>query len=108
MADTEVKHTPGPWFIEDPFGDYLSVAIGGPEAYDWRFVAHVHTDLEKGPKVRPIGKTQMEANAHLIAAAPDMLAALKGAEEWLKGFASAEPYLGVIQEAIAKAEGSAS
>ena len=44
------------------------------------------------------------ATARMIAAAPDMLAALKGAEEWLSGWASAEPYIDVIRAAIAKAE----
>ncbi|MCK5750298.1 MAG: hypothetical protein KAH44_29035 [Oricola sp.] len=72
----ETKHTPGPWRVEDPFGDYLSIVVGD-ETFDWRFVAHVHTDIEKGPAPKPIGKKRMEANAYLIAAAPDMLAALK-------------------------------
>lgn len=37
----------------------------------------------------------------------ELLAALKGAEEWLSGWASAEPYLTTIRAAIAKAEGGA-
>lgn len=35
----------------------------------------------------------------------EMLEALKSAEEWLSGWASAEPYLSVVRAAIAKAEG---
>lgn len=72
---SEAKFTPGPWAVEDPFGDSLSIVVG-KETYDWRFVAHVHTDIEKGPAPKPIGKAQMAANARLIAAAPDMYAAL--------------------------------
>lgn len=35
----------------------------------------------------------------------ELLEALKKAEEWLDGWASAEPYISVIREAIARAEG---
>lgn len=34
----------------------------------------------------------------------EMLTALKGAETWLSGWASAEPYLSAIRDSIAKAE----
>lgn len=48
------------------------------------------------------------ANANLIVRAVNshatMLDALKGAEEWLSGWASAEPYLTKIRAAIAEAE----
>jgi len=64
-------HTPGPWTIEDPFGDDSLAIVIGEQTYDWRFVATVHMDLEKGGAVKPIGKAQMEANARLIAAAPE-------------------------------------
>lgn len=43
-------------------------------------------------------------HAPLIAAAPDMLEALKGAHTWLSGWASAEPYIGTIEAALKKAE----
>ena len=68
----EAKFTPGPWIVEDPFFDYLSITVGGPHTYNWRFVAHIHTDCEKGGKTPIISKAQMEANAHLIAAAPEL------------------------------------
>lgn len=38
-------------------------------------------------------------------AAPDLLEACRKAEEWLLGWASAEPQLAIIRAAIAKAEG---
>ncbi|MAB53460.1 hypothetical protein [Marinobacter sp.] len=65
--------TPGPWEVEDPFVDYLSITIGD-RVEDWRFVAHVQTDLEKGGKTRVISKAQMQANAFAIAGLPDILA----------------------------------
>lgn len=40
----------------------------------------------------------------LSMAAPELLEACKQAEEWLKGWASAEPQLRIIRAAIAKAE----
>ena len=47
-------------------------------------------------------------DARLIAAAPDLLEALYKAREWLEGWGSAEHQLAVINEAIAKAEGTQS
>ncbi|HTV69290.1 MAG TPA: hypothetical protein VMF90_12205 [Rhizobiaceae bacterium] len=51
-----------------------------------------------------------KANAHLIAAAPDMLAALKGivAEDAVDVFDSLRPEWQAVVLAIAKAEGRAS
>jgi hypothetical protein len=40
-----------------------------------------------------------------IAAAPDMFDALLQAREWLRGWASAEPQLAIVEAALAKAEG---
>lgn len=91
MSNT--SHTPGPWAVEDPFGDYLSIVVGD-ETYDWRFVAHVHTDIEKGSSVRPIGKAQMAANARLIAAAPTMAAYI--AKRMADGDQEAAAIMGVI------------
>ena len=41
--------------------------------------------------------------AELEANNADLLEALEKAEEWLEGWASAEPYLSIIRAAIAKA-----
>lgn len=108
-AGTKATHTSGPWVAGEPDGSYHDVI---------RIYAETDTDREKPIAVcfqqnsaimevirGATNKTTVAAkNAALISAAPDMLAALKGAEEWLKGFASAEPYLTVIQDAILKAE----
>jgi hypothetical protein len=60
MADT--KHTPGPWSILDERRGFIVTACD--DCYD------VAT-------VRNIGNRDNAANARLIAAAPDMLAALQ-------------------------------
>ena len=70
MAD--VKHTPGPWFLDgypvkdDPFGRirYQVVATGKTIAKTY------YSSYEGGP-------TNAEADTRLIAAAPDLLEALK-------------------------------
>ena len=53
----------------------------------------------------PIGSDAaiIKANAKLIAAAPELLDACNGAEEWLAGWASASPYIDILRAAIAKA-----
>lgn len=48
-----------------------------------------------------------EEVARLIAAAPELLAACRAAEEWLSGWGSADPYLITIRAAIAKTTGEA-
>jgi hypothetical protein len=63
------KHTPGPWRI-DPASNYLIIAADEGDWEDFWSVAAVGGDC--GP-----GKSRSDANAHLIAAAPDLLAALE-------------------------------
>lgn len=80
MADS--KHTPGPWSVEDPMGADVGLWIvqSDLEPRQWSSIAIV-TDDEDGQARdeggRFIGRAEQEANARLIAAAPDMLAALK-------------------------------
>lgn len=70
------KHTPGPWFIptpsQDAFGDYViqSGANGG-----YGVIATTN----------PKGIDRPDANARLIAAAPDLLAACKNLSAALQG-----------------------
>jgi hypothetical protein len=94
-------HTPGPWRIDGKtrFGDYTIAA--GESVRTCEFIA----------------KTQSEANARLIAAAPELLSALKGAASAISRalpFLPADTeahfsgeWLAEIREAIAKAEGNA-
>ena len=121
---TEAKHTPGPWHVEDPLGcglgDHLWIVQEGktPQVYDWRNLAVVCSDdpddCENG---QPITVAERDANARLIAAAPDMLAAMLGVmdilgraesnasgnPEW--GYVS--PRIAAVRAAIAKATPSA-
>lgn len=92
------KHTPGPWqFCESELrpGRY-SIYANGPVAYCG------DTTNEPGDG---------EANARLIAAAPELLAALDKAESFIAGFEGDELQEGIdemlseIRAAIAKAEG---
>lgn len=52
------------------------------------------------------GRAERDKHARLIAAAPEMLDALRQAREWLEGWASATHQLEVINAAIASAESS--
>jgi len=80
------KHTPGPWKVAKPRKSYrdgnMMYGIVGPECVsdyeDWGFT---------------------EANARLIAAAPDLLDACKAA------LSDDQPYIEKCRAAIAKATG---
>ena len=123
----KITHTPGPWFADMGDGDYWVVGDQDgrlvaclveptPRAEARRFellprddeferarsdASHLGDDAPHYPH----WATQ-EANARLIAAAPTMLEALKKAEQWLSGWASAEPYIDEIRAAIALASGA--
>lgn len=99
------KHTPGPW--EYKGGKVLSRT--SPHA---GLVAHIY---EKGNllwdknNIEPVGwsdTAQRDANAHLIAAAPDLLAALKGLMAWCAGDVLNVPEVNAARDAVAKAEGN--
>ena len=53
---TDATHTPGPWAVSQPSGNYIAAPTGGIAALTY-------------------GATK--ADAHLIAAAPDLLAAMQ-------------------------------
>lgn len=78
-APTMTKHTPGPWGIS---GDRFDIRGQTPEG-GAVFVARMY-DVPEHP-LAP-ADPEMLANAHLIAAAPDLLqtaeAALETLEEW--------------------------
>ena len=89
-----MKHTKGPWRISD---DHFIVA-------------------DKGEKYQNICRLNgmdrheaSEANAMLIAAAPELLEALKAVESWMDDLQSINPFtqnlLDNVRSAIAKAEG---
>lgn len=71
--DKKTSHTPGPWKA-DRIGKelYISPVNGG-------FVA----DMQRDECANDEARAACDADAVLIAAAPDLLAALKDAEGWL-------------------------
>lgn len=118
MSNQTGKHTPGPWVVHE--GDEIDVRSANP------------ADLAQAPVYYCIAEnigghvhgenfddySEVEANARLIAAAPDLLdaaeLALQVAEGWihdqLDGTGIAEEALGEldsVRAAIAKARGEA-
>lgn len=89
-------HTPGPW-LRDGSLVYRTREHNGQQVNC--FSAHVDSYCSQGGT---IGEHQ--ANIRLIAAAPDLLDALKLVST-LQGFEPKEPYGIVVLAAIAKAEG---
>jgi len=70
------KHTPGPWLIDGTEDGFTFVYALNQQGYN-RMSAHVQSGY-----ISPMEKAsikEMEANARLIAAAPDLLESLKDA-----------------------------
>lgn len=68
---SDIKHTPGPWTITS----WATGAVNGPHD---RMVASVygdHADCQRDER--------QDANARLIAAAPDLLEALRKVRDWM-------------------------
>ena len=96
---TQATHTQGPWWCDE----YGYVVVGSREKY--LTIAEIDCSIFK--------KAEREANAHLIAAAPDLLAALETALEMLidswgeeQIAAGDDQVANVIKAAIAKAQGA--
>ena len=88
------KHTPGPWIAgDDESSDFFLV---GPHDGD-------------GIVYQPVVKLHNESNARLIAAAPELLEALKACLPYLEGMsdklkiATASPEVAVLNVRIVKA-----
>lgn len=64
------KFTPGPWCVETPMENELTIVQAGKETYDWNFIASCNEEMGIDPAT-------VAANAQLIAAAPELLAALE-------------------------------
>lgn len=105
-----VSHTPGPW-EGDPKGDGLGVRVWDKAGQN--MIAALDEDAADSACFVPDIQIR-EANARLIAAAPEMLDALKAAEKDLATFEAEvtsilpmakSPALPLIRAAIAKAEG---
>ena len=103
------KHTPGPWVINTAGGAKKGEPFRITEIYV--YAPHVQDDTAIcADIIDPITQEPSEANARLIAAAPELLDALKIIAEYAsEGEASTGPagWMGVVARvAIAKAMGT--
>jgi len=89
------KHTSGPWEVSSIQGEVAVIGAGNG------FYADVVANI--------CNHTERDANAALIAAAPDLLAALHGLAKlaWQEGYTVFQPEVKAAQDAIAKATGAA-
>lgn len=76
------KHTPGPWGYEDPMGPDILTIVANPSdpVYEWVWVAQIGTAVIEDDDGKVIDQRpfwEHEANARLMAAAPEMLEALE-------------------------------
>jgi hypothetical protein len=91
------KHTPGPWRTGADEGGFER-CYSGPAIYSPQYMV---AEVLAGPIDRG------EANARLIAAAPDLLAALKNLTASARGFV-AQAYIDDADAAITRAQEAAS
>lgn len=69
----EFKGTPGPWFVNGKRGDFIDIRHNNDE------IGAMSLNLAR-VVARPSWSKEAEANAHLIAAAPELLEALQDLE----------------------------
>jgi hypothetical protein len=106
-------HTPGPWTVETVTTSCGVCHKVGPWPHEWRGGKMMHACIYDDYPPRPEGTDIMRANARLIAAAPEMLEALRVMTALTRlrfGNSDADVY-GQIQKAeaaISKAEGRTS
>jgi hypothetical protein len=98
----ESKHTPGPWEVRENItpSEYGTVEVYKEDGNKWIASA-------LGTHVGPRTKEEAKANAHLIAAAPDMFEVIKAIYEYyqknnVKGYMHEE-----LEAAYLKATGQA-
>lgn len=104
METNTTTHTPGPWIFHDRTRSKDNrIMVLHPDGE--RLIADTGQGCSS-PTRGPIPKEEREANARLIAAAPDLLEALELVQFWMK-FNTPCP-LGEIDRAIAKAKGEQS
>lgn len=101
------QHTPGPWRLKTTgnYGNTIEARTGDTAEGTPRFsvVCSYQTALPRGNHTVDVEEANAQANGHLIAAAPDLLAALKVAQLWLDVDGRFD--MQAINAAIAKAEG---
>lgn len=94
-----MKHTSGPWEVIEDNGDYYVRGSGLTiaDCTSW--------DYQTRQPMCPAGVGEAEANAHLMAAAPELLEALKELLFASNGLVE-EAYRRDARAAVAKAEGA--
>lgn len=95
------QHTPGPWKLD-----------GAANTNDLDIIAPTGRITMLDCEISEVSEDVLTANAHLIAAAPDLLAALRAAEEWAEHIEDDENRVPIdvrlaMRDAIAKARGGA-
>jgi hypothetical protein len=99
---TETKFTPGPWIVQDPLGpDQLSI-VAGDDPATWADIAQI--GVEPCDEHSPT-KEQAHANALLIAASPDLYAALDDIVKLAAQLGAIDLELHDALAALAKARG---
>lgn len=91
----KITHTPGPWVIMEPIDIYGVIRVGNGKSLQ----------AERCADVYGTSKSQVTANARLIAAAPELLAALKNIVRHVVDLPTRADYDLALQ-AIAKVEES--
>lgn len=109
---TEAKHTPGPWEIRGGLDSMEVVKWTGDRSY--RFIALTDSTYDRG-RIGGRNTAEDEANANLIAAAPELLEAAKHTCDYLDSLIQRtrtpevelilRKLRGELEDAIAKAEG---
>lgn len=106
MKTKTQTHTPGPWKIEE--GKSIQAQFEGEDVQLCLVNTTRWSQPDNGKNLRLA--VQSEANARLIAAAPDLLAVCKAVALGLRGariikIPPAEDFIDMLRAAIAKAEG---
>lgn len=98
------KHTPGPWHVLPEEVDKPYIRVRGTIPGSRYKVANVETPTYEGVHAREAAETR--ANAALIAAAPDMLAALQAGLDQIAAGPEGTRVHSHMRRAIAKATGA--
>lgn len=92
---TNEKFTPGPWRVDERSGN-----IGGLSIFTEEKVCDMIADVEI--HIRANGRKVAEANARLIAAAPEMYEALKFVQDHCQLYGAADAARKKIDAALAR------
>ncbi len=102
MGNTS-KHTPGPWITGSADNHSRRVILGPTNGISRVIIARMPGEYRENHAVWPT----VEANAHLIAAAPAMYEALQGMLDWARRVNTLNPGPEILNalNVIAQAEG---